>query len=178
MRKRTSFLLGIFSLLTIVSQPFIAQAAVFANDGSYWWASGGDWKKIYNDGYCINGRGPCLSNIWYLRWTWNHSGCHADESAYWDWPREYELYANGKVSAWIDSVTGNMYGADYLVTYNYASSYWSTVNQSRYYDAWAPVSSWLYRPSNLRLTDGWGSQYICNGVGGLQVEFDEIMLAY
>ncbi|MDO8578034.1 MAG: hypothetical protein Q7R50_02515 [Dehalococcoidales bacterium] len=83
---------------------------------------------------------------------------------------------NGDTYAWIDSSTGNMYGADYLVTYNYASSYASTVDQSAYYEAWATIALDKYRTSNVQHSDGWGAAYACNGVSGLQVEFDEVKL--
>jgi hypothetical protein len=83
---------------------------------------------------------------------------------------------NGDTYAWIDSSTGNMYGADYDVVYNYASTYGSTVDQSAYYEAWATIALDKYRTSIVWESDGWGNAYICNGVSGLQVEFDEVKL--
>jgi hypothetical protein len=69
-----------------------------------------------------------------------------------------------------------MYGADYGVAYNYASGYAATVDQSAYFEAWAPIALGLYRTSNVQESDAWGAQYACNGVSGLQVEFDEVKL--
>lgn len=86
------------------------------------------------------------------------------------------VYYPGDIYAWIDSSTGSMYGADYVVTYNHASQYSANGNQAAYSEAWMPISKDLYLTSNVWLTDGWSVRYICNGVSGKTVEFDEIKL--
>lgn len=100
-----------------------AQVYIFANGGAYWSQAGSSWNTISNDGFCISGRGSCGPGLWYLQWTWNHGGCGHDESGRWNWPAEYELQYNGRVYAWIDSSTGSIGAADYLVTYGGASDY-------------------------------------------------------
>jgi len=151
-----------------------AQTYIHANGGTYWSQSGTGWNSINNDGYCVSGRGPCGSSLWYLQWNYNTSGCRADANS--TYTMASVVGYNGDTYAWIDSSTGNMYGADYLVTYNYASSYASTVDQSAYSEAWATIALDKYRTSNVQHSDGWGAAYACNGVSGLQVEFDEVKL--
>lgn len=164
-------LLGAFGFL---GGKALAGVWIMANGGSYWAQYGSEWHNIYNDGYCVSGRGPCGSNLWYLKWSWNHSGCGNNEYARWNMASVQNY--NGSIYAWIDSSTGNMYGADYDVGFNYASYYSATVNQNAYYEAWAPVARGLYRISIVWLSDGWGSAYACNGISGKQVEFDEVKL--
>jgi hypothetical protein len=151
-----------------------AQTYIHANGGGYWTQTGSGWNSISNDGYCVSGRGPCGSNLWYLQYNYNHSGCGYDADARYDMASVVNY--NGDTYAWIDSSTGNMYGADYDVVYNYASTYGSTVDQSAYYEAWATIALDKYRTSIVWESDGWGNAYICNGVSGLQVEFDEVKL--
>lgn len=151
-----------------------AQTYIHANGGAYWTQYGSGWNSISNDGYCVSGRGPCGSSLWYLQYNYNHSGCGYDSEARYDMASVVGY--NGDTYAWIDSSTGNMYGADYIVSYNYASGYNATVDQSAYYEAWATIALDKYRTSNVWETDGWGAGYACNGVSGLQVEFDELKL--
>lgn len=178
MRRKIIVLLVTLTVWGLLTGIAMAQVYIFANGGSTWSQGGAQWYIISNDGYCIYGRGPCGSSLWYLQWSWNHAGCGFDEWGRWDWPSSYELPYLGKIYAWIDSSTGTIYGADYVVTYNGASSYHVTVDQRAYAEAWAPVAINLYKPANLTLTDGWGARYACNGLSGYQVEFDEIKLEY
>lgn len=181
MRRSNKILLSlavVVGILGFLAGTALAQVYIFANSGSTWSQTGSEWHTISDDGYCISGRGPCGSSLWYLQWSWNHAGCGSDEWAKWDWPSTYELQYPGDTYAWIDSSTGTMYGADYVVTYNGASGYHATVNQNAYAEAWAPIATDLYKPGNVNLSDGWGSQYACNGASGYQVEFDEIKLEY
>lgn len=151
-----------------------AQVWIHANGGSYWTQYGSNWGYISNQGYCVSGRGPCGSSLWYLQRTYNHSGCGFDEHASWRMASVQNY--NGNTYAWIDSSTGNMYGADYSVVYNGGSVFYANVNQGGNYEGWVPIARGLYRTSKVWLTDGWSYYYICNGVGGLRVEFDEIKL--
>lgn len=171
---KLSIIALIFGVSMFLGERAFAGVWIMANGGSYWTQSGTEWHNIYNDGYCVSGRGPCGSSLWYLKWSWNHKGCGNDENA--NWKMASVQYYNGSVYAWIDSSTGSTYGADYTVIHNGISRYGSTVDQSAYYEAWAPVAKGVYKIQSLWLSDGWGGAYACNGVGGKQVEFDEIKL--
>lgn len=150
-----------------------------ANGGSYWNQSGTEWHIRNNDGYCISGRGPCSSSLWYHQWTYNHAGCGpADEEATWTMANTFDAY--GKVSAWIDKVDGDMYGAEYTIFFKDPSGPggigWvrKPVDQSIYYDEWVELASSLRKISQVELSDLWGTKYACNGVSGKRVLFDEI----
>lgn len=148
-----------------------------ANGGSYWSQSGPSWTYVSNDGYCVSGRGPCGSSLWYFQWTYNHSGCGYDESG--NWVMSQILPYNGATAAWIDGLGGGtMTGADYVVTYNYGSGYRPSVDQNAYGEQFVPLSpaGGLYRTSSVNLTDGWSTYYSCNTGSGKRVEFDEIRL--
>ncbi len=166
----------LFAFLTIgsVAPQAKAQILYHANGGAYWSQNGGGWNTINNDGYCVNGRGPCGANLRYMQWNGSKSGCGSDALGRWNMSSVVGYL--GDVYAWIDSTAGNMYGADYTVSYNYGSSYNPTVDQSPYYEQWATVALDKFRVSNVQLSDGWGNPYICNAVSGLRVEFDEIKL--
>jgi hypothetical protein len=177
MKKKSLFLRSVFlglALSLIFAGLASAQVFYHANGGSYWSQYGFAWNSIANDGFCISGRGPCGSQLWYLQWSWNHSGCGYDEYAKWNMAATKDFL--GDTYAWIDRSTGTMYGADYSVTYNYGSSYSSTVNQNAYSESWVTIALDKLRTSNVWLTDGWGPLYACNAVSGRQVEFDEIRL--
>lgn len=177
MKKTTMKIAGFLVALVMLGSfagSALAQVYIHANGGAYWTQYGGDWNYISNDGYCVSGRGPCGSDLWYLQWNYNHSGCGYDSEAVWQMASVVGY--NGDTYAWIDSSTGSMYGADYIVSYNYASSYYANVNQSAYYEAWATIALDKYRTSNVWLTDGWSYYYECNGVSGKTVEFDEVKL--
>lgn len=167
-------ILAIVAVLGLAAKPVFATNYFMANGGSYWMQIGSEWHTINNDGYCVSGRGPCGSSLWYLQWSYNTSGCGSNEAGHWNAASVQN--ANGSLYAWIDGSAGNMYGADYNITYNSGSNLSATVDQSPYYEAWAPVITNLYRIDGLTLTDGWGNIYTCRGVGGLIVEFDEIKL--
>lgn len=145
-----------------------------ANGGSYWTQSGTGWFIKSNDGYCINGRGPCGSNLWYFQSNMNHGGCGYD--AYGNWRMSVVLPYVGVTTAWIDGAYGGtMYGAGYSINYNFGSVSSLTINQNNYWEEFAPLAS-LYRTSNINLHDGWGPAYACNSITGYRVEFDEIRL--
>jgi len=171
--KVASFLVAIVALAGFASSAF-AQVYIHANGGTYWSQSGTGWNSIANDGYCVSGRGPCGSNLWYLQWSYCHYGCGYDNYAVYSMASVVGY--NGDTYAWIDSSTGNMYGADYVVTYNYGSGYSATVDQSSYSESWAPIAMDKYRTSNVVESNAWGAYYACNGVSGLQVEYDEVKL--
>lgn len=172
--SRVALFLVTFVMPGLFASAVSAQTYIHANGGSYWTQTGSGWNSINNDGYCVSGRGPCGSSLWYLQYNYNHSGCGYDASARYDMASVVGF--NGDTYAWIDSSTGNMYGADYNVVYNFASMYNSTVDQSAYFEAWATVALDKYRTSVVWESDGWGNAYMCNGVSGLQVEFDELKL--
>ncbi len=78
-------LLSITVFVAVFGLAQTASAALYyqANGGSYWSQSGSSWNYKSNDGYCVSGRGPCGSNLWYQQWTYNHAGCGYDEQATW-----------------------------------------------------------------------------------------------
>lgn len=167
------FLVAVLMLGSFTGNAF-AQTYIHANGGSYWTQSGTTWASTSNDGYCVSGRGPCGSSLWYLQWSWAHSGCGYDALARWDMASVVGY--DGDTYAWIDSSSGSMYGADYWVAYNYASSYSPAMDQSPYYEQWGTVALNKFRTSNVHLSDGWGNPYICNGVSNVQTEWDELKL--
>lgn len=166
-------LMAVVMMGSFASSAF-AQTYIHANGGTYWSQTGSGWNTISNDGYCVSGRGPCGSSLWYLQWNSNHGGCGSDATG--NYTMASVVNFNGNTFAWIDSSTGTMYGADYVVTYNGASGYSATVDQSSYSEAWAPIGTSLYRTSSVNETDGWGAAYACNSVTGKSVEFDEVKL--
>jgi hypothetical protein len=105
--KKMKFLIGL-SVVMLASVVGVNQsfAALYyhANGGSYWMQSGSSWNIQYNDGYCVSGRGPCSSSLWYQQWTHNHAGCGYDEWGHWKMAQIVPYY--GKVSAWIDGYMG------------------------------------------------------------------------
>lgn len=166
-------LVGVLMLGSFAGQA-LAGVWIHANGGSYWSQTGSEWQTISNDGYCVSGRGPCGSSLWYLQWSYNHNGCGYDETGYYTMASVQNY--NGSTYAWIDSSTGTMYGADYGVAYNYGSGYAATVDQSAISEGWATVALAKYRTTGVSETDAWGAAYACNGVSGKQVEFDELKL--
>lgn len=180
LKKNLAFVIGTFIVMatTLVSTN-VAFATLYyhANGGSYWSQSGPSWSYVSNDGYCVSGRGPCGSGLWYQQWTYNHAGCEYDEWGKWNMSAVVPY--NGQTAAWIDGAGGGtMTGADYVVTYNYGNAYRPNVNQNIYYEQCAALSptSGLYRTSSVNLTDGWSTYYACNSGSGKRVEFDEVRL--
>lgn len=171
--RATFFLVAILMLFSSAQTAF-GSVYIHANGGSYWVQSGTTWASTSNDGYCVFGRGPCGSNLWYLQWSWAHNGCGYDALAQWNMASVVGY--DGDTYAWIDSSSGSMYGADYTISYNYASTYAPTVDQSPYFEQWATVALNKYRTAAVFLSDGWGSAYICNGVSNVKTEWDELKL--
>ncbi len=162
--------------LLMISFAHHASAAIYyqANGGSYWTQNGSSWSRVNNDGYCVSGRGPCGSSLWYQQWTYNHAGCGYDESGTWNMASVVPY--SGKVSAWIDGyMGGTMPSADYTVSNNYGSANHVGINQNNYYEQFVPLGT-FFRVQSVSLTDSWGPGYTCNGIGGYRVEFDEIKL--
>lgn len=151
-----------------------AQTYIHANGGSYWTQTGTGWNSISSDGYCVSGRGPCGSSLWYLQWNYNYVGCGYGATG--KYTMSAVLSYPGDTYAWIDSTAGNMYGADYYVRYNGSSGVNLTIDQSPYYEQWAPIATNLYQTSRVDLSDAWGAALACNGASGYLVEFDEIKL--
>jgi len=176
LRRSLTIMVTVLALLALLTQTALAQVWIHANGGQYFtqYGNAANFFFINNDGYCINGRGPCDPSLWYLQWTYNHAGCGVEEYAIYTMASVQQF--NGNTYAWLDQSTGTMYGADYSVTYNGVSTYSVTVNQNAYSEMWATIASGLFKTSAVRLTDGWGSLYWCNGASGYQVEFDEIKL--
>lgn len=168
-----SFLMA-FAVIGLFAGQALAGVYIHANGGAYWSQWGSGWNSINNDGYCVSGRGPCGSSLWYLQWNYNHSGCGADAGGHYSMASNEAV--NGDTYAWIDSSTGTIYGADYAVGYNYGSSYAATVDQSAVSEGWATIALDKYRTVNVDESDGWGANYACNGSSGYQVEFDEVKL--
>ena len=161
-------------ILTFGATPAYAAYYFHANGGSYWTQSGSSWTTTSNDGYCISGRGPCGSSLWYFQSTLNHGGCGYDE--YGHWAMAAVLPYNGVSAAWIDGTGGGtMTGAGYGIAYNYGSASNLTINQNNYWEEFAPLAT-LYRTSDVDLSDGWSSAYACNSGTGLRVEYDEVRL--
>lgn len=174
--RRFTTILAALLVFSLMASSASAQVYIHANGGTYYTSYGppAGWYLITDDGYCVQGRGPCSSGYWYLNYTYNVSGCGFENYAKWDMAAL--LLYPGDTYAWIDDSVGSMPGADYSVSYNYASSQSITVNQGAYDEQWATVGQNLYRTAIVWLTDGWGNQYICNGASGYTIEFDEIKL--
>lgn len=166
------------ALVFFVSAHGVEAAANYyhANGGSYWLQSGSAWNRVNNDGYCISGRGPCGSSLWYQQWTYNHAGCGFDEWGHWTMSKVVGSPYKGKVSAWIDGyMGGTMPAANYSIAYENGSSYYKPINQNLYYEMFVPLAE-LTRITAVDLTDSWGGNQICNSGNGYRVEFDEIKL--
>ncbi len=154
-----------------------AQVWIFANGGSYYtqYGSTSDWYKVSNDGYCISGRGPCGSTLWYYKWTHGSpNACASVQYAEWDWygSSAVKLYP-GDTYAWIDNSSGTVELAYYTVNYNYGSGKSLRRAQSSYSEAWMPLGTDLYRTTGVWLWDeGWG----CSPEPNEEVEYDEIKL--
>ncbi len=158
------------------TQGVLAGYYYHANGGSYWLQYGSEWSRRNNDGYCVSGRGPCGSSLWYQQSSMNHKGCGYSEWGNWKMSKIVDAPYKGKVSAWIDGTGGGtMPAANYSMSYENGSSYYKPLNQNLYWETFAPLAE-LTRITNVTLTDSWGGQYICNTVGGYRVEFDEIRL--
>jgi hypothetical protein len=174
LRMVSVFLVIIVGILTIGAAPAFAAYYYHANGGAYWTQSGSGWTSTSNDGYCISGRGPCGSNLWYFQSNMNHGGCGYDAYGHWD-ISNVTAY-DGVTSAWIDGEGGGtMYGAGYGIAYNYGSGASLTINQNNYSEEFAPLGTY-YRTSDVNLHDGWGPAYACNSLTGYRVEFDEVRL--
>lgn len=177
---KVTIVLGLLLMMvTFGTHQSSAATYYHANGGGYWLQYGSSWNKRSNDGYCVSGRGPCGSSLWYQQWTYNHKGCGYGEWGYWKMASVVPYY--GKVSAWIDGyMGGTMPAANYSITYNYGSSHYPypAINQNNYYEQFVTLSpsTKLFRISDVTLTDSWGGNYICNTAGGYRVEFDEIKL--
>ena len=171
-----TFLITVVTVFALFAGTVVGQVYIHANGGAYFTAFGNlaNFFYINNDGYCVSGRGPCDSSLWYLQWTWNHSGCGYEEYARYTMAAELNFYAD--TYGWFDESTGNMTGADYSVVYNDISTYAATVNQNAYNDQWGTIALDIFKVKYVWETDGWGALYWCNGVSGLQVEFDEVKL--
>jgi hypothetical protein len=168
---------GVLSLI-MTFMPGMANAAYYyqANGGSYYTQTGTSWVYAKNDGYCVSGRGPCGSSLWYSQWTYNHKGCGADEGA--TYKMSAVLPYKGTVAAWVDSGAngGTMSSADYMITYNGANAYYVGANQNKYGEVFMPIASNLYAINHVSLTDAWSTSMACNSGSGYRVEFDEIRL--
>ena len=176
--KINYFLAAFAAVIVLLSSslPTNAQTYILANGGSYWTQSGTEWHIRNNDGYCISGRGPCGSSLWYHQWSYNHVGCGLDEWGRWTPPTV--MAVGGEVSAWIDDVHGTMYGADYNVEHGGASDLRVSINQYLANDEWVPIASGITYINDVMLTDGWSYLYICNSISNKQVLFDEMRLKY
>lgn len=171
-----TFLVSAIAVFSLLAGTVAGQVYIHANGGIYFtqYGNGANFFLINSDGYCVSGRGPCDPSLWYLQWTYNHSGCGFEESAQYQMAAELNYFED--TYAWIDDVTGNMYGADYELVYDDISTYAATVDQNAYSEQWGTIALDIFKVKYVYLTDGWGALYMCNGVGGRQVEFDEIKL--
>jgi hypothetical protein len=169
-------IIGLLASSLVLFNPIqsFAQVYTHANGGSHWNQFGAEWHTRSNDGYCISGRGPCTSRLWYHQWTYHHNSCGpADEAGWWDMAEMKEY--PGMISTWIDDRNGTMTGAEYTTYYDGGYHLNTVTNQYYYNEEWVLLGKNLSRISTVALDDNY---YLpCHYFPKpMQVLYDEVKL--
>lgn len=175
MRTLASKRAMLFSMIAMVALLAGGVKSALALSGTYNYASSGSyyteygpsqyWHTTTDAGYCGHISGSCSPNS--MRWTYNN-GCFPSNQAQWN---NIDSAQNGVHYSFVPAVNATTTRAPYTMTYNGASSYTWTINQSAYYDNWIQTGT-KYDIRNTWLTDA-----TCEG-SSTKIGFDEIRIIY